>query len=93
MFHVPVECIKTVFVTSFMCHFSHTNITAGSTDYETLEAQTMKYFIIVFSHTVFHRDEPASGTLVTCAQFIFIAIHGFIFTVDFGRKKNKIPMK
>ncbi|XP_071533767.1 UDP-xylose and UDP-N-acetylglucosamine transporter-like isoform X2 [Panulirus ornatus] len=39
------------------------------------------------------KDEPASGNIITCAQFIFIAVHGFIFTVDFGRRQNVVPIK
>ncbi|XP_068208964.1 UDP-xylose and UDP-N-acetylglucosamine transporter-like [Palaemon carinicauda] len=39
------------------------------------------------------KDEPGSGNIITCAQFIFIAIEGFIFTAEFGRKKNIIPIK
>jgi UDP-xylose/UDP-N-acetylglucosamine transporter B4 len=34
-----------------------------------------------------------AGNLITFAQFFFIATEGLIFTVDFGRKKPKIPLK
>ncbi|KAK3861968.1 hypothetical protein Pcinc_032125 [Petrolisthes cinctipes] len=37
--------------------------------------------------------EPACGNLITFAQFVFIAIEGFVMTADFGRKKNVIPIK
>ncbi|KAK7078598.1 hypothetical protein SK128_012095 [Halocaridina rubra] len=39
------------------------------------------------------KDEPGGGNIITCAQFIFIALEGFIFTSDFGRKKSVIPVK
>ncbi|XP_042204107.1 UDP-xylose and UDP-N-acetylglucosamine transporter-like isoform X2 [Homarus americanus] len=39
------------------------------------------------------KEEPACGSLLTFAQFIFIAIEGFVVTTDFGRKKNVIPIK
>lgn len=39
------------------------------------------------------QDEPACGNLLTFAQFVFITIEGIIFTMDFGRKKNVIPIK
>ncbi|XP_069172513.1 UDP-xylose and UDP-N-acetylglucosamine transporter isoform X3 [Procambarus clarkii] len=39
------------------------------------------------------QDEPACGSLLTFAQFVFIAVEGFVVTVDFGRKKNIIPIK
>ncbi|XP_063610648.1 UDP-xylose and UDP-N-acetylglucosamine transporter-like [Penaeus indicus] len=39
------------------------------------------------------KNEPGSGNIITCAQFVFIAIEGYIFTSDFGRKKNVIPIK
>ncbi|XP_037782469.1 UDP-xylose and UDP-N-acetylglucosamine transporter-like [Penaeus monodon] len=39
------------------------------------------------------QDEPACGTILTFAQFLFIAIEGFVVTMDWGRKKNAIPIK
>ncbi|XP_066987752.1 UDP-xylose and UDP-N-acetylglucosamine transporter-like [Macrobrachium rosenbergii] len=39
------------------------------------------------------KDEPGSGNIITCAQFVFIAIEGLIFTAEFGKKKNIIPIK
>ncbi|XP_047502650.1 UDP-xylose and UDP-N-acetylglucosamine transporter-like [Penaeus chinensis] len=39
------------------------------------------------------KNEPGSGNIITCAQFVFIAIEGYIFTSEFGRKKNVIPIK
>lgn len=37
--------------------------------------------------------DPGSGHLITFAQFIFIAVHGFIFTSKFGTVKPKIALK
>lgn len=39
------------------------------------------------------KEEPACGNLITFAQFLFIACEGFVITMDFGRKKNVIPIK
>ncbi|XP_042878767.1 UDP-xylose and UDP-N-acetylglucosamine transporter-like [Penaeus japonicus] len=39
------------------------------------------------------KDEPACGTILTFAQFLFIAVEGFVVTMDWGRKKNAIPVK
>ncbi|KAF2345033.1 UAA transporter [Trinorchestia longiramus] len=39
------------------------------------------------------KAEPACGTLITFSQFVFIAAMGFIFTMQFGRKKNNIPLR
>ncbi|CAH1784512.1 unnamed protein product [Owenia fusiformis] len=33
-----------------------------------------------------------SGNIVTFAQFLFIALEGFVFYADFGRKSSAIPM-
>ncbi|XP_062402991.1 UDP-xylose and UDP-N-acetylglucosamine transporter [Sardina pilchardus] len=38
------------------------------------------------------RDFPGCGNIVTFAQFAFIALEGFIFETNFGRKKPAIPM-
>ncbi|XP_030639858.1 UDP-xylose and UDP-N-acetylglucosamine transporter [Chanos chanos] len=38
------------------------------------------------------RDHPGCGNIVTFAQFAFIALEGFIFETDFGRKKPAIPI-
>lgn len=38
----------------------------------------------------FRRLDPGSGNLVTFAQFLFIAIEGFIFTAKFGREPLRI---
>ncbi|KAK1788878.1 hypothetical protein P4O66_015788 [Electrophorus voltai] len=38
------------------------------------------------------RDFPGCGNIVTFAQFAFIAFEGFIFEVNFGRKKPAIPL-
>ncbi|XP_021433111.2 UDP-xylose and UDP-N-acetylglucosamine transporter isoform X2 [Oncorhynchus mykiss] len=35
---------------------------------------------------------PGCGNIVTFAQFAFIALEGFIFETNFGRKKPAIPM-
>lgn len=39
------------------------------------------------------REFPGCGNLVTFAQFAFIALEGFIFETDFGRKKPAIPIR
>ncbi|XP_077066121.1 UDP-xylose and UDP-N-acetylglucosamine transporter [Siphateles boraxobius] len=38
------------------------------------------------------RDFPGCGNIVTFAQFAFIALEGFIFETNFGRKKPQIPL-
>ncbi|XP_070687144.1 UDP-xylose and UDP-N-acetylglucosamine transporter [Pempheris klunzingeri] len=38
------------------------------------------------------REFPGCGNIVTFAQFIFIALEGFIFETNFGRKKPAIPV-
>lgn len=38
------------------------------------------------------REFPGCGNIVTFAQFLFIAIEGFIFETKFGRKKPAIPV-
>lgn len=38
------------------------------------------------------RDFPGCGNIVTFAQFLFIALEGFIFENNFGRKKPTIPI-
>jgi UDP-xylose/UDP-N-acetylglucosamine transporter B4 len=39
------------------------------------------------------KQDPGSGHLITFAQFLFIAIHGFIMTSKFGTVKPKIPFQ
>nr|XP_060632391.1 nucleotide sugar transporter SLC35B4 [Anolis sagrei ordinatus] len=39
------------------------------------------------------REFPGCGNLVTFAQFFFIAVEGFIFEANFGRKRPVIPIK
>ncbi|KAG7268906.1 hypothetical protein CRUP_021801 [Coryphaenoides rupestris] len=39
------------------------------------------------------RDFPGCGNIVTFAQFAFIALEGFIFQSNFGRKKSVIPIR
>ncbi|XP_053496975.1 UDP-xylose and UDP-N-acetylglucosamine transporter [Ictalurus furcatus] len=39
------------------------------------------------------RDFPGCGNIVTFAQFVFIALEGFIFETHFGRKKPAIPIR
>ncbi|KAM9311199.1 nucleotide sugar transporter SLC35B4 [Gastrophryne carolinensis] len=39
------------------------------------------------------RNFPGCGNIVTFAQFLFIAIEGFIFHADFGRKQPAIPLR
>ncbi|KPP78665.1 UDP-xylose and UDP-N-acetylglucosamine transporter-like [Scleropages formosus] len=36
---------------------------------------------------------PGCGNIVTFAQFAFIALEGFVFEANFGRKKPAIPMR
>lgn len=39
------------------------------------------------------RDFPGCGNIVTFAQFLFIAVEGFIFETKFGTKKPAIPLR
>ncbi|KAM5172477.1 nucleotide sugar transporter SLC35B4-like isoform 1-T1 [Mantella aurantiaca] len=39
------------------------------------------------------RNFPGCGNIVTFAQFLLIAIEGFIFQADFGRKRPAIPLR
>lgn len=39
---------------------------------------------------IFKRTDPGSGNLVTFAQFLFIALEGFIFTSKFGTEPLRI---
>uniref|UniRef100_A0A8D2Q1N4 Solute carrier family 35 member B4 n=1 Tax=Varanus komodoensis TaxID=61221 RepID=A0A8D2Q1N4_VARKO len=39
------------------------------------------------------REFPGCGNLVTFAQFFFIAMEGFIFEANFGRKRPAIPIR
>jgi solute carrier family 35 (UDP-xylose/UDP-N-acetylglucosamine transporter), member B4 len=39
------------------------------------------------------RADPGSGNLITFLQFLFIAVHGFIFTAKFGTVKPRIGLK
>ncbi|XP_053319127.1 UDP-xylose and UDP-N-acetylglucosamine transporter [Spea bombifrons] len=39
------------------------------------------------------RKFPGCGNIVTFAQFLFIAIEGFIFQADFGRRKPAVPIR
>ncbi|XP_066525090.1 UDP-xylose and UDP-N-acetylglucosamine transporter [Hoplias malabaricus] len=39
------------------------------------------------------REYPGCGNIVTFAQFAFIALEGFIFETNFGRKKPAIPIR
>ncbi|EDO45391.1 predicted protein [Nematostella vectensis] len=39
------------------------------------------------------REVPSSGNFITCAQFVFIALEGFVFTTNFGRKQPAIPIR
>ncbi|GJQ69949.1 hypothetical protein Trydic_g13339 [Trypoxylus dichotomus] len=38
------------------------------------------------------RSEPGTGNLITFSQFVFIAIHGLIFTSKFGQAPRVIPL-
>ena len=40
-----------------------------------------------------HREAKGSGTIITFAQFLFIASEGFIATANFGREKRIIPLR
>lgn len=39
------------------------------------------------------KEEPGSGNIITCAQFVFIALHGFLFTTQLGTKKNVVHIR
>ncbi|XP_006861209.1 PREDICTED: UDP-xylose and UDP-N-acetylglucosamine transporter [Chrysochloris asiatica] len=39
------------------------------------------------------RQHPGCGNIVTFAQFLFIAVEGFLFEVDLGRKRPAIPIR
>ncbi|KAE8616740.1 hypothetical protein XENTR_v10008876 [Xenopus tropicalis] len=39
------------------------------------------------------RAFPGCGNIVTFSQFLFIAVEGFIFQANFGRKKSAIPVR
>lgn len=39
------------------------------------------------------RSDPGSGNLITFLQFLFIALHGFVFTAKFGTVKPKIGLR
>ncbi|KAM4670785.1 nucleotide sugar transporter SLC35B4 [Amazona ochrocephala] len=39
------------------------------------------------------RQFPGCGNIVTFSQFLFIAVEGFIFETNFGRKKPAIPIR
>ncbi|NXA47857.1 S35B4 protein, partial [Nothocercus julius] len=40
-----------------------------------------------------HRQFPGCGNIVTFSQFLFIAVEGFIFEANFGRKRPAIPIR
>lgn len=52
-------------------------------------------FEVISSYILFflYRDFPGCGNIVTFAQFAFIALEGFIFETNFGRKKPQIPLR
>ncbi|NWR95026.1 S35B4 protein, partial [Furnarius figulus] len=39
------------------------------------------------------REFPGCGNIVTFSQFLFIAVEGFIFEANFGRKSPAIPIR
>nr|KAF6419405.1 solute carrier family 35 member B4 [Rousettus aegyptiacus] len=39
------------------------------------------------------RKHPGCGNIVTFAQFLFIAVEGFLFEADLGRKQPAIPIR
>jgi len=45
-----------------------------------------------YIHWHVFRECPGSGTITTFAQFLFIAIEGFIRTARFGRQRPVIPI-
>ncbi|XP_054257528.1 UDP-xylose and UDP-N-acetylglucosamine transporter-like [Macrosteles quadrilineatus] len=38
------------------------------------------------------KEDPGSGNLITFAQFLFVVVHGFIFTMKWGTKKPNISI-
>lgn len=42
---------------------------------------------------IYLRSEPGTGNLITFSQFLFIAIHGLIFTSKFGKVSRVIPLR
>lgn len=58
---------------------------------------TILVFVGCCSNVVFLellvRDFPGCGNIVTFAQFAFIALEGFIFETNFGRRRPKIPIR
>lgn len=49
-------------------------------------------WISILTISIFRLD-PGAGHLITFSQFLFIAIHGFIFTSKFGTVQPKISLK
>ncbi|XP_013385439.1 UDP-xylose and UDP-N-acetylglucosamine transporter isoform X1 [Lingula anatina] len=47
--------------------------------------------VVVLEYLV--REFPGSGNIVTFSQFLFIALEGFIFHADFGRRKPVVPIR
>lgn len=45
-----------------------------------------------FCHSLY-RKHPGCGNIVTFAQFLFIAVEGFLFEADLGRKQPAIPIR
>ncbi|XP_037070792.1 UDP-xylose and UDP-N-acetylglucosamine transporter-like [Pollicipes pollicipes] len=39
------------------------------------------------------KAHPGCGNLVTFSQFLFISVHGFLFTMRCGRESSKIPIR
>lgn len=58
----------------------------------TLNESEVDFFFLFQSCELF-RDFPGCGNIVTFAQFVFIALEGFIFETNFGRKKPAIPLR
>ena len=50
------------------------------------------FFFLSFFHPL-HRKHPGCGNIVTFAQFLFIAVEGFLFEADLGRKRPAIPIR
>ena len=47
----------------------------------------------VMMSSLTYREDPGSGNLITFAQFLFIAIEGFVTTMNFGRRQIQVPFQ
>lgn len=53
----------------------------------------LQHFMYIFFYVICYREHPGAGNIITFMQFLFVAVEGFIFTVQFGTKKCAIPLK